>query len=182
MDAADNLRLAQQGAFVLAQAVKASSGSDTLPSIPSGIPAVGGPKITHAYLQNATTVILTVVHDAGTDLVVPQQAANGAGFCVMDGGSVTSPSYLRYATACTRIDATHLQLTVPTVVNAAAQCTLFYPYGSGWIYRGNAVTDNHASLTPPTGWNIGGDLGSSWQLNFPLAATFAPLTLSASPT
>ena len=182
MDATDNIRLARQASLVLARAVKASSGSDTLTTIPSGIPAVGGPRITHAYLQNATTVILTVVHDAGTALVVPQQAANGAGFCVMDGGSVTSPGYLRYATACVAVDATHLQLTVPSITYAAAQCMLFYPYGSGWINRGNAVTDNYASLTPPTGWNIGGDLGSSWQMNFPLAATFVPLTLSASPT
>ena len=32
---------------------------------------VGGPRITHAYRQDNSTVVLTVAHDAGTDLLVP---------------------------------------------------------------------------------------------------------------
>jgi hypothetical protein len=57
-------------------------------------------------------VVLTIAHDADTDLVVPLLAASGLGFLVMDGGTVSSPGTLRRATACVRVDATHLRLTL----------------------------------------------------------------------
>ena len=45
------------------------------------------------------------------------------GFAVMDGGSVASPGTLRHATACTRVDATHLLLTLDgSLANPAASC------------------------------------------------------------
>ena len=58
---------------------------DSITAIPSGVPSVG-PTITHAYRQSNTVVVVTVAHDAGTDLIVPLQAVNGRGWAVRDGG------------------------------------------------------------------------------------------------
>ena len=187
---ADLQRFGMEAGPVAAKVILANSGGDTITSIPSGIPAVGGPKIVHAYLENTTTVILTIQHDAGTDLVIPSLATHGQGFTVMDGGSTASPGALVNATACTRIDATHLQLTLTrALVNPAADCLLFYPYGKTWIGTGNAVTDNFSTITPPTGWNVLADLNWSWPgnyqpvlpNNYPLAATTTPIVLSTTP-
>ena len=128
---ADNRRFAQLAAPIIARALLPLGRGDTIASIPTGIPIVGGPRITHAYRQDNSTVVLTVAHDAGTDLLVPALAANGQGFLVMDGGSVASPGTLRPATACLRIDATHLRLMLASpLTNPSASCLLFYPYGS----------------------------------------------------
>ena len=194
-DAPDNRRFAQLAAPVVARVLLAQGRGDTIASIPSGIPTVGGPRITHAYRQDSSTIILTVVHDAGNDLIVPLLAASGQGFVVMDGGSVALPGTLRRATACVRIDATHLRLTLASsLTNPSASCLLFYPYGSfspsgtasytGDMGRGNAVYDNVKVLAKPAGWDIGADLsgaGADWHLDFPLAATSAPIALSDSP-
>jgi hypothetical protein len=188
-DATSNVRFARLAAPVVARALLARGRGDTFAAIPSGIPSVGGPSITHAYRQNNSTIVLTIAHDAGDDLHVPGLAADGQGFLVMDGGSVASPGTLRPATACVRIDATRLRLTLASpLVNPSASCLLFYPYGSfsptsapsytADMGTGNAVYDNVASLVPPAGWDIGADLGSGWRLNFPLAATAAPIVLS----
>lgn len=178
-DSADNQRFAALAAPVVAHAVIAATGGDTLTSVPTGIPAAGGPSITHAYRQSNTNIILTIAHDAGSDLVVPLEAAVGRGFAVMDGGSISAPGPVIAASACARIDSTHLQITLAqALANPSGSCLLFYPYGNTAIGRGNSVTDNFATLTPPDGWNIVGDLGTEWQVNCPLAATFTPITLS----
>lgn len=92
-DATDLLRFGKIAAPVAARAVLAATGGDTETSIPAGIPVVGGPVISHVYQATAlsTTLIITVTHDAGTDLIVPLLAATGQGFAVMDGGSTASP-------------------------------------------------------------------------------------------
>ncbi len=177
-DATDNLRFARLAAPLVARAVSATGRSDTL-TIPSGIARRGGPTILHAWHQTPTTVVLTIQHDTGTELIVPLQATSGVGFSIMDGGSVASPASIIQAIGCARIDATHLRLTLASApANPSAFCSLFYPYGNVTIGRGNAVTDNAATLVNPIGWNIATDLGSAWSLNYPLTATTIPIPLN----
>lgn len=192
-DLTDLAIFARRAAPVVAASLYGSGRSDSLGAIPAGLPRLGGPSIIHAYRESATSVVLTVAHDAGNDLRVPLQAANGAGFLVMDGGSVARPGTLVPATACARMDATHLRLSLSkSLTNPSPQCLLFYPYGSyspaglaGYtadLGRGNAVTDNFSAVNKPPGWDIGMDLGSAWNIDFPLAATSTPIPLSDSPT
>jgi hypothetical protein len=169
-DIPDNQRFGRLAAPLVARAVLAAEGGDTLSAIPAGIPAVGGPAVSHVYRQSSTILVVTLQHDCGTDLIVPATlAAAGIGWAVMDGGSVASPGSIVTATACMRLTATQLQITLTrALVNVSANCRLFYPYGTGAIGRGNVVTDNLSQVTPPAGWNIAGDLGSGWSLNMPV--------------
>ncbi len=182
LDAVDNVRLGRLAVPVAARALLAAGHADALTAPPIGLPLTGGPAMIHAYRESATSVLITVQHDAGTDLALNGLAAQGKGFTVMDGGSVAQPGTLVAASACARVDATHLRLTLSTpLANAAANCLLFYPYGTARIGRGNAVTDNWSSLPKPAGWDIAADLGSAWNIDFPLAATAEPLALSDTP-
>jgi len=184
-DQPDLLRYGRIGAFAAGRKAIAMGLSDTIPAsqLPaSGLPAVGGPRISHVYRNSNTEIILTIVHDSGNDLIVPLQAAYGAGFAVMDGGSIASPGNVISATAAARLDATHISVTLASAItNSSPSVLFFYPYGSTQIGRGDAVTDNAAILTPPANWDIGNDLGSDWSLNLPLQATFYPITLSDTP-
>jgi hypothetical protein len=181
-DEPDLLRYGRIGAHAAGRAAIALGLSDTIPANmapASGLPVKGGPQIIHVYRASDTMLVVTISHDAGNDLLVPLQAANGAGFAVMDGGSVAAPGTVIIAEAASRLDATHISVTLSqAITNASADVLFFYPYGSAQIGRGDAVTDNAASLASPENWNIGNDLGSNWNINFPLQATTYPITLS----
>jgi hypothetical protein len=44
------------------------------------------------------------------------------------------------------------------------------------------VTDNFSTIGWPAGWNMPGDLGSSWTIDFPVQATSYGVPLSSSAT
>jgi hypothetical protein len=184
-DEPDLLRYGRIGAFAAGRAAVALGLCDTIPAtaLPaSGLPAKGGPQIINVYRASDTVIILTIQHDSGNDLIVPLQAANGAGFAVMDGGNVASPGNIITATAAARVDSTHVSVALASpITNPSSNAFFFYPYGSTQIGRGDAVTDNASLLTPPTNWDIASDLGSAWAINMPLQATTYPITLSDSP-
>ena len=181
-DEPDLLRYGRIGAHAAGQLAIRTGLSDAIPAnaLPaSGLPMKGGPQISHVYRYSDTELIITVDHDAGNDLIVPLQAANGAGFAVMDGGSVASPGVIIPAMAAVRIDSTHVSISLSQAISSPSSAVLFfYPYGSTQVGRGDAVTDNAASIAAPGNWNIGQDLGSVWAVNFPLQATSYPITVS----
>jgi hypothetical protein len=178
-DSADNLRFAILASPIIARGVTSGDTFDASLAIPDALPKAGGPRITNAYRQSPSTLIITVLHDAGTDLTLPRQAAAGVGFSVMDGGSITAPGTIVTAVSCQRLDATHLQIELSQALRSvSAQCALYYPYGNGQIGRGNAVTDNFSSLPRPSGWDASSDLGPQWAVDCPLSATFGGIVLS----
>jgi hypothetical protein len=185
-DIPDNQRFGRLASSLAARVILANAGGDTLTSIPTGIPTIGGPVVANVYRQSNTELVITVQHDCGTDLIVPATlAATGQGWAVMDGGSPANPGTIVTATACVRLNTTQVQVTLSqALVSPSANCLLFYPYGTATIGRGNAVTDNYSEVTPPTGWNIGNDLGGAWSLNMPVHVpmnTSSGVVLSDSP-
>ena len=181
-DSQDNRRFARIAAAAAIPAVVSSGVYDTLTGPAAGWPTGRGPRLVHAFRATDTILILTVQHDAGGDLIVPRQAANGIGFAVMDGGTPAAPGTVVSASACVAIDPTHLQITLSTPLRSpSVACRLYYPYGSVTIGRGNAVTDDYSTISKPGQWDMAADLGGAWNLDFPLAATLLPLVLSDTP-
>ena len=183
-DVLDNQRFGMLAAPLVARAILASEGGDTISAIPAGVPALGGPAVAHVYRQSSTSLIVTVQHDCGTDLIVPATlAAAGAGWGVMDGGSVASPGPIVTATGCVRLSPTQVQITLARALGSpSASCRLFYPYGVTQIGRGNAITDNLSLVTPPAGWDIAADLGGPPGVTAAFAAAFLNVTGFAATT
>jgi hypothetical protein len=182
-DSADNVRFAMLAAPVVARALIAGGYTDSITNIPGTLPKSGGPSITHVYRQSNTTLTITIVHDRGNDLKVPLQAMTGIGFAVMDGGSPGNDGPVIPAISCQRVDTTHLQVVLSSALqNSAAACQLFYPFGPVQIGRGNAVTDNFSAIAKPAEWDASTNLGTSWGLDCPLAATFSGIPLSNTPS
>jgi hypothetical protein len=180
-DETDELTFGLRGAHVAARSALAASFADTLTAIPSGMP-LAGPSIVHAYRQSNTEIVITLAQDQGSDILVPLQAANGAGWSVMDGGSAASPGPIITAIAASRIDPTHLLVTLSSAPSSPTmQCQIFYPYGSTQIGRGDAVTDNFSVVGWPAGWDMAHDLGQAWAIDFPVQATSYGVALSTSP-
>ncbi len=181
-DSADNKRFAALAAPIVARALAAAGYADSIPTMPSSLPRIGGPTITHVYKQSSTILVITVAHDGGKDLIVPLLAASGRGFAIMDGGTPGDDGAIVPAISCQRLDATHLQVVLAAALqNAPAACQLFYPYGQTSIGRGNAVTDDFSQMPMPTEWDAGYNLGTGWALNCPLSATFSGIPLSSTP-
>jgi hypothetical protein len=181
-DETDEVTFGLRGAHAAARAALAAGFADTLTAIPAGMPQAG-PSIAHAYQQSGTEILITLTQDQGTDMLLPLQAANGAGWALMDGGSVAAPGPIITATAASRIDPTHLLVTLASApASPAAECQIFYPYGSTQIGRGDAVTDNFSTLGWPTDWDMAAELGQAWSMNFPIQATSYGVALSNSPT
>lgn len=182
-DSADNARFAMLASPIVARALISGGYADSIRVLPEGIPKAGGPSITHVYRQSDTTLIITVVHDGGNDLNIPLRAVQGIGFSVMDGGSAGNAGTIIPATSCQRLDPTHLQIGLSSALrHGSSACQLYYPYGPVPIGRGNAVTDNFSTIQAPTGWDRGGDLGVSWNIDLPLAATLSGIGLSDIPS
>lgn len=172
------------------QANAAGQTLDVLTALDVSVPVTGGPKITGGHHEGGTSVLATVAHDGGSDLIVPAGAAGGIGWTLMDGVSDTvagtpgAPGALIAATSCVRVSATQLRVTLASIPAHPAKARLYYGYGNGTtgnaatIDAGNAVTDNFGSTTLTAGWKIGADLGVAEQSNNPLRATTYGVPLS----
>jgi hypothetical protein len=189
----DQAMFARRMAIPIARAALAANAaagtSDLVTTLDDSIPQLGGPSIATAHYEGTAyaptgSLLVTIAHDKGTDLIVPRRAAQGVGWTLMDGvsdtvaGTVAAPGALITATSCAKVDASHLRVILASLPSHPTKGLLYFVYGSGLdansyavVGRGNAVTDNFASITLADGWRIGSDLGSDEQPNNPLQAT-----------
>lgn len=171
-------------------AANSSAGtSDTIAVMHAATPVAPGPRIVSASYEGTAyattgTVLVTVAHDGGNDLVVPLRGALGVGWKLMDGvsasvsGTPGAPGALISATACSKVSPTQLRVTLASIPSFPTKAKLHYAYGGNLltgfyseIGRGNAVTDNFSTIVLPDGWKIAADLGAAYQPDFPLHAT-----------
>ena len=179
LDSADNLHHAHLAGPAIAQALAAAGAGDTA-ILPTGLPVRGGPRIVSAQRESATSILVSIQHDAGGDLLLPGGASQGWGWTVLDGyASTIAPGTALTVSAVARVSATTLRLTLPVAMAAAAgACRLHYGWGNQKIGRGSAVTDNYSAVPKPAGCDIGADLGPAWAPDMPLAVTAYPVALT----
>ena len=192
-DAADNITFYRRSALAVARSILAANSlSSSL--IPSSLGAGLGPRIISAALSGGTNLLLTIQHDGGNDLVIPALSSpngtdpslpdQGIGFCVMNGGTNASPGSFIKANGCSRVDATHLLLTLASTPTAGAPA-LYYPFpGVTWpdqfvgssggteISRGCAITDNFGTISVASEFDLNQIIGSGWRMNMPLRHPF----------
>jgi hypothetical protein len=173
--ALDNVALFKRGCLAAARAIIAAANASAN-LIPSSLGTGLGPQITSAALSG-TALTVTITHDGGSDLVVPLLAAQGVGWSIMDGGSDEAPGAIIQATACSRVNATTLSVTLASAPsNAHTACRLYYPYPATFntaqpdteIGRGCAVTDNFGTVSVPSGYDLNVLIGAGWRVNMPL--------------
>jgi hypothetical protein len=182
--AIDNVILFKRAALKAARAILQANGLSAA-LIPAALGQGTGPAITDVMLSGEALTV-TVTHDGGNDLVVPLLAAQGVGFSLMDGGNTASPGNIIQAVSCSRVDSTHLLVTLASApASPHTQCRLLYPWaGEYWavqpdteIGRGCAVTDNFSTVVKPAGFDINAALGNGWAANMPLVT---PVTVTGS--
>ena len=194
-DDTGNANFIRRMALPIGQAVlkaAASRGRSTeLQAMPAGLTDAPGPSVASAHYEGTAvastgSILVTIQHANGaTDLAVPLQAAVGAGWTVMDGGTPAAPGALIKATACARVSATTLRITLANTLSNPGSALLYYPYGTALnaqtyatIGQGDAVTDNFSTVVLPSGWTAGTDIGAVYQPNYPLKAPAYGVALS----
>lgn len=183
-------------AIPIARAIVAAQAAAATPDVTAAInpayPVTCGPNIASAVYEGGTSVLVTVVHDGGNDLSLPLRAVLGVGWVVMDGLNSTTPGSLTTfgpmieATACAKVSATQLRLTLASAPAFPARSQLYYIFGDSLdptqkyatVGRGNAVIDNFAAMPMPAGWDIAADLGAAEKTNNPLQATTYGIALT----
>jgi hypothetical protein len=189
--------LTMRAASAIARAVLATGKGDPTITLLSGAGGWSqlGPQITGAVWEAGTkSVLVTVAHDAGTDLTLSAAAASqGMGFTLRTGW--TSPNargLIYYATSASKVSATQIRVyfagtgaaAVPLPLAAGARLfygeqgvkyTLDAAYAptnqvqnsgafDGRFGVGNGIYDN-ASANLPGGLNPAADLGSGFAVN-----------------
>ncbi|KAA5611574.1 cellulase family glycosylhydrolase [Rhodovastum atsumiense] len=126
-----------------------------------------GPRITHAWAETATTTVITVTHDRGTQLkTLDAKALDGRGWSVRDNGAI------RAVSAAAIIGANKVRITHAACAGTAAQREIGYCLFGERTGRNGCIYDNASTLTPPAG------MSASFALDLPIAGTFLPLVAS----
>jgi hypothetical protein len=195
--------LTLRAASAISRAVLAGGKGDATVTMPSGAGGWGrlGPQITEAVWEPATkSVLVTVTHDAGTDLTLSTAAASqGMGFTLRPNwSSANSRGAIYYATSATKVAANQIRVyfagtgaaALPLPLTASARLfygeqgvkyTLDAAYAptnqvqnsgafEGRFGPGNAIYDN-AGANLPGGFNPVADLGPVYGVNYALRWT-----------
>lgn len=93
----------------------------------------------------ANQVDVKVVHDAGTDLVIPSNVALG-GFEIYDPGTGNTMN----PTGVSKINGTTLRLTLPNNLSSNSGITLDYLKWTIFYGPGTLITDNYQNLSKPS--------------------------------